>query len=257
MSWTNIRLILAREIRDQLRDRRTLFMMAVLPVLLYPLLGMSFLQISQFMHEHPVSVAVFGAENLPPTPRLIDEDHFAASLFSSAEQVGLLRVKPVAGRRNQGKQEALEAAESGDYDAVVFVPPDFAVQLERFHRLMTAATSSGSRLPSGTTEVLPGRQDLPPSGTSVVPPGRRDLPATPAVEVPSPRFSGPRPATNRRWPACGWTRYWRIGGGKSCFPTWRPVGFPRRRPSLSNGRRPTSPRRWAGWSRRSGPSCCR
>jgi sodium transport system permease protein len=169
MSWTNVRLILAREIRDQLRDRRTLFMMAVLPILLYPLLGMSFLQISQFMHEHPVSVAVFGAENLPRWPRLIDEDHFAASLFSSAEQVGLLRVKLLPGRGDPGKKEALQAAESGDYDAVVFVPPDFARQLERFHRLMTAAQGR-SRLPSGTTAVLPGRQDLP------------------AVEVPKPEI---------------------------------------------------------------------
>ncbi len=185
MSWTNIRLILAREIRDQLRDRRTLFMMAVLPILLYPLLGMSFLQISQFMHEHPVSVAVFGAENLPPSPRLLDEDHFAASLFASADQVGLLRVKLPPDRGSHGKKEAIEAAESGDYDAVVFVPPDFAGQLERFHRLMTAArqqsgeekprpagTSSRSRLPSGTNAVLRGRQDLP----------------APAVEVPKPEI---------------------------------------------------------------------
>jgi sodium transport system permease protein len=186
MSWTNIRLILAREIRDQLRDRRTLFMMAVLPILLYPLLGMSFLQISQFMHEHPVSVAVFGAENLPPSPRLLDEDHFAASLFASADQVGLLRVKLPPDRGNQGKKEALAAAESGDYDAVVFVPPDFAGQLERFHRLMTAARQQGGEekpRPAGASS----RSRLP-SGTAVVLPGRQDLPAAPAVEVPKPEI---------------------------------------------------------------------
>ena len=51
MNWSNVRLLLLREIRDQLRDRRTLFMIAVLPVLLYPLLGMSFLQVAQFMRE--------------------------------------------------------------------------------------------------------------------------------------------------------------------------------------------------------------
>ena len=33
MTWRNIRLILHREIRDQLRDRRTLFMVVVLPLL--------------------------------------------------------------------------------------------------------------------------------------------------------------------------------------------------------------------------------
>ena len=49
MNWRNIRLIYAREIRDQLRDRRTLFMIAVLPLLLYPLLGMSVFQLSPRM----------------------------------------------------------------------------------------------------------------------------------------------------------------------------------------------------------------
>ena len=46
MNFTNVRLILAREVRDQLRDRRTLFMIFVLPVLLYPLLGTAYFQMS-------------------------------------------------------------------------------------------------------------------------------------------------------------------------------------------------------------------
>ena len=41
MSWTNVKLIYCRELRDQLRDRRTLFMIAVLPLVLYPLLGIT------------------------------------------------------------------------------------------------------------------------------------------------------------------------------------------------------------------------
>ncbi len=52
MSWRNVKLIYAREIRDQLRDRRTLFMIAVLPLLLYPLLGMSVFQLSQFLRKN-------------------------------------------------------------------------------------------------------------------------------------------------------------------------------------------------------------
>ena len=40
MRWSIIRLIWVRELRDQLRDRRTIFMIAVLPLLLYPLLGL-------------------------------------------------------------------------------------------------------------------------------------------------------------------------------------------------------------------------
>ena len=46
MQWKNVKLIYFREMRDQLRDRRTLFLIAVLPLLLYPLLGMSFFQLA-------------------------------------------------------------------------------------------------------------------------------------------------------------------------------------------------------------------
>ena len=34
MSWKNIKLIFMREVRDQLRDRRTLFMITILPLFL-------------------------------------------------------------------------------------------------------------------------------------------------------------------------------------------------------------------------------
>ena len=44
MRWSIIRLIWLRELRDQLRDRRTLFMIAGLPLLLYPVLGFAVLQ---------------------------------------------------------------------------------------------------------------------------------------------------------------------------------------------------------------------
>src|SRR5206468_8141078 len=71
MNWTNVRLILQREIRDQLRDRRTLFMIFVLPVILYPLLGVTFMQLGQLAREEPTKVLVVGAENLPAEPALI------------------------------------------------------------------------------------------------------------------------------------------------------------------------------------------
>ena len=51
MKWSNVQLIYLREVRDQLRDRRTLFTIAILPIFLYPLLGMIFLQVSQFSRE--------------------------------------------------------------------------------------------------------------------------------------------------------------------------------------------------------------
>ncbi len=71
MQWSNVKLIFSREMRDQMRDRRTLFTVAVLPLILYPLMGMAMLQVSQFMREHPTDIWIVGAENLPDSPALI------------------------------------------------------------------------------------------------------------------------------------------------------------------------------------------
>jgi sodium transport system permease protein len=102
MKLQNIKLILGREIRDQLRDRRTLFMIAVLPLLLYPLLGMSFLQVSQFLKEHPTRVLIVGGEELARgamEPRLFDGGgkRFDGSLFQHEGEAKLLEVT-IAGR---------------------------------------------------------------------------------------------------------------------------------------------------------------
>ncbi len=97
MRLSNVRLILAREVRDQLRDRRTLFIIAVLPVVLYPLLGMSLFQIAQFTRQQQARVLVVGAGPLagkgreaPASPPLFEGDRFAAWLFSDAKGAELL-----------------------------------------------------------------------------------------------------------------------------------------------------------------------
>jgi len=58
MRWTIVRLIWARELRDQLRDRRTVFMIVGLPVLLYPLLGFAVLRFAQGFLDRPSIVGI-------------------------------------------------------------------------------------------------------------------------------------------------------------------------------------------------------
>lgn len=77
MNWNKVALIFFRELRDQLRDRRTLFTIAILPMLLYPLMGMSFFQIIQFKKEHPTSVAILGIDNLPQGNELFVDGKFS------------------------------------------------------------------------------------------------------------------------------------------------------------------------------------
>ncbi len=140
MQLVNVRLILAREIRDQLRDRRTLFMMLVLPILLYPLLGMSYFQVMQFMQVKPTRVLVVGAGNVPDDPPLVVNNRFAADLFEKPENADLLELdffpaEPQDGRQPlDPREEARRAVKAGRYDAAIYFPDDFARALELVRR---------------------------------------------------------------------------------------------------------------------------
>ncbi len=79
MNWRNVFLIFRREVLDQVRDRRTLFMILVLPVLLYPAMGVGIVPLIQFS-EQPRTLVILGADALPQPP-LLDGDHLAAEWF--------------------------------------------------------------------------------------------------------------------------------------------------------------------------------
>ena len=81
LDFRKIRIIFGRELRDQLRDRRTLFMVMALPVLLYPALGIGMLQMAVVFSERPRTVVVLGSESLPQ-PKLIEGSAFAARWFA-------------------------------------------------------------------------------------------------------------------------------------------------------------------------------
>ncbi|HJW84453.1 MAG TPA: ABC transporter permease subunit, partial [Anaerolineae bacterium] len=166
MKWSNVRLILAREIRDQLRDRRTLFMIGVLPLLLYPLLGMSFFQFTQFMREHATRVLVVGAPVNSDLPPLVENDRFAASLFAEAKNAALLHVTlqpshaPAAGRPWEELEQARRDMLEGKFDMVVYFPASFAAEFTRFHKALLQSRDGGepagvgdSRIPS--VEIYP------------------------------------------------------------------------------------------------------
>jgi sodium transport system permease protein len=70
MRGSIVRLIWLRELRDQLRDRRTVFMIAVLPVLLYPVAGFGVMQLAMGYLGKQTVIGVQGEQYLPPlTPR--------------------------------------------------------------------------------------------------------------------------------------------------------------------------------------------
>jgi sodium transport system permease protein len=157
MNWSNVKLIFAREVRDQLRDRRTLFMIAVLPMLLYPLLGTSFLQLAQFLQEKETSVLVVGAAELTELndlPPLIENNQFAGDLFGDPDKARLLKLtfardeprvaQPgAAASPEEQLEQASELVSQGAYQLVVYIPPDFGEQLEAFRNGLLRAAQTG------------------------------------------------------------------------------------------------------------------
>jgi sodium transport system permease protein len=158
MNWTNVRLILSREVRDQLRDRRTLFLIAILPLVLYPLMGVSFLQVAQFTSEHPTRVLVFGRSELPGQPPLLDGDRFSPSLFSNPGRADLLAVEDAetalgrSGSPEELLQRAGEQLRAGECEAVIAFPAGFADRLDLFRQSLE--TPNGD--PAGASQPFPG-----------------------------------------------------------------------------------------------------
>lgn len=162
MNLRNVKLVYSREMRDQLRDRRTLFLIAVLPLLLYPLLGMSFFQLSQFLRNNASKVLVLGEEQLASSewlPNLLRKDEFAPALFDSPdEQKALQLVRPETFWGDRIPQEdrllkaAQQAIERGEVQVVLYFPQGFADRLESarqslMERSGPAASDETSPLP--------------------------------------------------------------------------------------------------------------
>lgn len=161
-----VRLIYVRELRDQLRDRRTLFTLAALPLALYPLLGFGLVQMTQFLRERPTKILLAGVEQFEGDPAsplaMLDEEGKLRPEFASAREAGLLEIhSDLASERPDVEPESSAestspaepdaptaiAAESdlrdelargwiaeGQFDAVVWFPPGFSERLVEYRR---------------------------------------------------------------------------------------------------------------------------
>jgi sodium transport system permease protein len=134
LRWSNLQVIFGREVRDQVRDRRTLFMIFVLPILLYPMLGIGVAQFVTAFEQKPKIVVVVGAEYLAKAPPLLNagQNGFDPAFFDSpaeAEKMPVLAVGP--GGQWAGPRQSEKAIRSGQAAAVMMIPRDLTDQLLR------------------------------------------------------------------------------------------------------------------------------
>ncbi|MEM8946262.1 MAG: ABC transporter permease subunit/CPBP intramembrane protease [Planctomycetota bacterium] len=170
MNYNNVKLIFLREMRDQLRDRRTLFLIAVLPLLLYPLLGMSFFQLSQFLRNTAAKVLVVGEQELANRewlPQLLAEEQFDQALFvQHPDELASLKLVDAASLQSKDSAspdsfdpESLEFArdklDSGAVQLVLYFPPGFGDRLEDAR---AALIQRGGDVATANEAVLPEPQ---------------------------------------------------------------------------------------------------
>lgn len=126
--------IFRRETRDQFRDRRTLFIIFVLPILLYPMLGFGVVKLAEAFDNSQRSVVIIGADDLPESPALLsaDGDGFDPELLENKNDAKLFGVKTF-GRDSRWSDRAFRRAalREGLADVVVVVPPDLKKELKR------------------------------------------------------------------------------------------------------------------------------
>ncbi len=161
MKWSRVWLIYAREMRDQIRDRRTMFTIFVLPLLLYPFMGMLMLQVAQFNSEHPVGVTWIGEENWPQeNPLIVDSD-------ANRRTNELIRWNYLATSelKSDAQAEAEALVREGRADLVLITKPGFREWLSQSKLGVSKETSPATEITTSATASSTASQTQSESGS--------------------------------------------------------------------------------------------
>src|SRR3982751_2815122 len=95
MRRTVVRLIAKREIRDLLRDRRTLLIVLGLPALLYPAFVVVGLAFAVSLMDQKTVIGVVGADRRWDDPALFADGHFNPKLLKADAAASTLVIRPL------------------------------------------------------------------------------------------------------------------------------------------------------------------
>lgn len=162
MNWKHVNLIFQREMSDQLRDRRTLFTITILPIMLYPLIGMLMMQVAQFNREHAVQIRIIGNEHWPRDLPLISDGNQLQVRPGLEDMRRLVEFETRKWPKDVSSRDELEetaraAIALDEVDAVLIVEPDFEQRLK--DRLALTATSDTNTSPAQAASFPISSQD--------------------------------------------------------------------------------------------------
>ena len=160
MNWTNVKRIFNREIRDQLRDRRTLFTTLILPLMMYPILGLLMLQVAQFVSETSSKVQVIGRDSIAELPELFVDGKFT-STHASAE-AKLLDLEFSHGNEHSTAELVYEHAkdlvDADEFDAVIVFPADMQAYILALRQEVMTARENDAAAVEDVEQVGGGRK---------------------------------------------------------------------------------------------------
>ena len=171
MNWTNVKRIFNREIRDQLRDRRTLFTTLILPLMMYPILGLLMLQIAQFVSETSSKVQVIGRDAIADLPVLFDNNKFTDDHAPAAGK--LLDLEFYEGREQSTSEvydDAKKLVDSDEFDAVIVFPADLQQYILALRNEVEARENEGSTVEDSQPDdsALKSAETVLPQGPQIV-----------------------------------------------------------------------------------------
>jgi sodium transport system permease protein len=157
MRWSIIRLIWLRELRDQFRDRRTLFMIAVLPLLLYPVLGLA---VVQFQFAVASNICTVGIVRGPGQSDTFPEPPRPGTALSPGATVAWLSLTPIPGGVGVDRWAGAAALASAGRRV-----PDYVPLLEHGRFATSSAKAASDDIRTAYTGLrtvfLPGTDDTP------------------------------------------------------------------------------------------------
>ncbi|QDU61582.1 ABC-2 family transporter protein [Planctomycetes bacterium Pan216] len=139
MEARTVKLIFLREVRDQLRDRRTLFMIVLLPVLLYPTLGLGLVQLTLNFGAQTRRIGIVGVDQIPASAPLLNaqRDRFNVELFRDPDSQANYVVIP---RDDWSESDVM----SGKIDALIIFASDAKRDYEEGGRLRLRVLHNGT-----------------------------------------------------------------------------------------------------------------
>ncbi len=153
MNWFNVKRLFVRELLSQLRDRRTLFTTVLLPVMIYPVLGLVMMQVAQFVTESKSNVVLVGEATFEGLPQFVNPNGEEEGLVTSQDTLLTLIPEEFPEHATlEGVQESLQQRlDSKEFDAALVLSPELHRYLQ-FLRESVDGTASFDVQP----EAIPG-----------------------------------------------------------------------------------------------------